>query len=413
MPFGFSRSQKSAGSHQLPLLMVFLICIAFFIMPVMADSGAGENTRTITDMRGVQVKVPKEINRVVIIDDGFVEGLLYRFGKQDLVVGVGGDSVKKVFEYNFTTRDGEFYEYTNGMNTVRYLFPEADDLPLVTDGKTGINYELLASLEPDLVIVRAGAYAFRAGSEEALDKALGTISSLGIPVFVLYGPTYQDNASVDRIADEIKLIGEIFDEQASANELADYLDGIITDIKTRTAGVPDAEKPRVMEFGLSSTARGEGGAGMAWGLDTIETHFIEDIANAKSPFTGTGAFVVISAEQMLALDPDVIILPTAQGYHPAKEIYTAPYYQNLQELTAVKNKQVFPLPWTPYNWAKRLEYPIEAMIIAKASYPDKFTDIRVADWVLDFYKKVYKVDDKTAKELRSVQWLDWVEEENF
>jgi iron complex transport system substrate-binding protein len=53
------------------------------------------------------------------------------------------------------------------------------------------------------------------------------------------------------------------------------------------------------------------------------------------------------------------------------------------------------------------------MIIAKASYPDKFTDIRVADWVLNFYKKVYKVDDKTAKELRSVQWLDWVEEENF
>ncbi len=405
--------KKKEWSNSFKQIFVIFLVISCIVPAITFGDLHEDNTRVITDMRGEQVTIPGEINRVVIFDDGFVEGLLYRFGKQDLVVGVGGDSVRKLYEYNFTTKEGEFYEYTNGMNTVRYLFPEAVDLPLLTDGKTGINYELLASLNPDLVIVRAGAYAFRAGSEESLNKALGTISSLGIPVFVLFGPTYQDNASVDGIGKEIRLIGEIFNEQQSANKLADYLDGIIADIKTRTAGVPDAEKPSVMEFGLSSTARGEGGAGMAWGLDTIETHFIEDIANAKSPFTGTGAFVVISAEQILSLDPDVIILPTAQGYHPAKEIYTAPYYQNLQDLTAVKNKQVYSLPWTPYNWAKRLEFPIEAMIIAKAAYPDTFTDIRIADWVLDFYKRVYKVDDKTAKELRSVQWLDWLEEENF
>jgi iron complex transport system substrate-binding protein len=169
----------------------------------------------------------------------------------------------------------------------------------------------------------------------------------------------------------------------------------------------------MMQFGLSPRARQGGGAGMAWGGDTIESYFIEEIANAKNAYEGTGAFVVISTEQVLALDPDVIVLPTAQGYHPASELYTAPYYQNLQELTAVKNHRVYALPYTPYNWAKRLEYPIEAMVIAKAAYPERFADINVGEWTLDFYQQVYGVDEATAKELRSVQWMDWMVEENF
>ena len=152
---------------------------------------------------------------------------------------------------------------------------------------------------------------------------------------------------------------------------------------------------------------------MAWGLDTIESYFIEDIANAKNAYDGMGAFVVVSTEHILKMDPDVIVLPTAQGYHPASELYTAPYYQNLQELTAVKNGRVYALPWTPYNWAKRLEYPIEAMIIAKAAYPELFTDITVHEWVLEFYQNVYGVDEETAVGLRSAQWLDWMVDEDF
>jgi len=408
------RIQKTMLNHQpVVLVLIFSLLSSIVLVPVIAEQSSGVGVKTITDMRGVQVQIPTDIKRVVAFDDGFVEGLLYRFGKEDTIVGLGGYGAQNITNSEFTTISGANYTYKNGMNPVRYLIPEAANLPVLSDGKTGINYEKLASLEPDLVIIRAGAYAFRAGNEEMLEKSIQTIQSLGIPVVVLYGPTYQNKADVSNIGAEIKLVGEIFGEEESANELASYIDGVIGDIKARTSGVADSDKPQVMEFGLSSTARGQGGAGMAWGLDTIETYFIEDIANAKTPFSGTGAFVVISAEQILALDPDVLILPTSQGYHPAEEIYTAPYYQNLQELTAVKNHRVYALPFTPYNWAKRLEYPIEAMIIAKAAYPDKFTDIKVADWVLDYYKKVYKVDDKQAKDLRSAQWLDWLEKENF
>ncbi|MCP1661528.1 MULTISPECIES: ABC transporter substrate-binding protein [Methanocalculus] len=400
------------------LLIAAFLLIGAVLISGCTDHGTGgedhesADTRIITDMRGRTVEIPSTIERVVCIDDGFVEGIMYRFGEHEKVVGVGGEWTRD-YTYSFDTVGGESYEYTNGMNPVSYLIPELADLPVLVGAGTGMNYETLASLEPDVIFLRMGAWAFRAGDEENLQKTIHTIESLGYPLVILVGPPYQDEPTIDQIGDEIRIIGEVFSKQDDADALADYLDAQISEIRKRTQGIPEDEKVRMIQLGLSPRARQGGGAGMVWGKDTIESYFIEEIANAKNVYEGTGAFVVVSTEQILALDPDVIVLPTAQGYHPASELYTAPYYQNLQELTAVKNERVYALPWTPFNWAKRLEYPIEAMVIAKAAYPDRFSDINVGEWTLEFYQEVYRVDEATARELRSVQWLDWMAKENF
>jgi len=121
----------------------------------------------------------------------------------------------------------------------------------------------------------------------------------------------------------------------------------------------------------------------------------------------------MSAEQLYSLNPDVIVLPTSNGYHPPRELYESPDFQILQELKAVKNKRVYAMPWSPMNCARRVEYPIDMMIIAKAAYPDKFKDIKVHTFVLQFYKDVYNVSDKDAEALRSEQILDWTVEYDF
>lgn len=390
------------------ILLLLLIMGFSLAVPISA-----EEQKTITDMLGRTVDVPSNIERVVAIDDGFVEGIMYRLGLQDKIVALGAPCCNKEYNYSFETIDGSSYEFQNGMNPVKYLIPGLDDLPVLVEGATAVNYETLASLDPDVVFLREGSWAFSAGSDEKIEKTIASIESLGIPLVILVGPPFQEQPSVDRIGDEIRLVGEVFSREEDTDRLASYLESQIDEIRSRTKDVPEDDKARMMQLGLSPRAREGGGAGMAWGLDTIESYFIEDIANAKNVYEGTGAFVVVSTEQILTMDPDVIVLPTAQGYHPASELYTAPYYQNLQELSAVKNGRVYALPWTPYNWAKRLEYPIEAMIMAKAAYPDRFADINVAEWTLDFYQQVYGVDEATARELRSVQWLDWMEEENF
>jgi iron complex transport system substrate-binding protein len=47
------------------------------------------------------------------------------------------------------------------------------------------------------------------------------------------------------------------------------------------------------------------------------------------------------------------------------------------------------------------------MVMAKTAYPDRFADIGLADWLIDFYRSVYGVGEKMAKKLRSGQWMDW------
>ena len=65
------------------------------------------------------------------------------------------------------------------------------------------------------------------------------------------------------------------------------------------------------------------------------------------------------------------------------------------------------MPYTPCNCDRRLEYPLDVMVIAKGAYPDRFSDINLGTWSLDFYKNLYGVDDAKARELRSAQWFDW------
>ncbi|KGK98617.1 ABC transporter substrate-binding protein [Methanococcoides methylutens] len=369
-----------------------------------------EKYRTVVDSRGVAVQVPIEIEKVATISDGMIEGVMTSIGVQDTLVGVGSSCLQRNFKYAYETVGGETFIYEDGMNPVTYLNPGIVDLPCFAKSGSAVNYETLASLDPDVVIVRLGSCSLRFIDDESTQKSIETIESLGIPLVVLYGSNCYDDPDVTTISDEICIIGQVFGKEAETTKLAGYLESQTNLINERTKDIPDEEKPDVLIFGASPKARGDGGAGQIFGLDTIESFFIQDIAHAKNGFQESGYFKTVSAEHVLALDPDVIVLCTASGYHPPLELYEAPYYQNLQELSAVKNRRVVALPWSPCNCAKRLEYPIDVMVIAKGTYPEHFEDINLAEWLLDFYQNVYGVDRDTAKELRSAQWMDWTVE---
>jgi len=196
--------------------------------------------------------------------------------------------------------------------------------------------------------------------------------------------------------------------QENAAELSDLLEKHVDFVRERTRDIPDSEKPDVLVFGPSPSARKKGGAGQVFGLDTIESSFIEDVVNARNAYRQPGYFMIVSPEHLLAIAPDIIVLCTAAGYHPPRELYDSPCYENLSTISAVKNRRVSTLPWTPWNCAKRLEYPIDIMAIATAAYPELFSDIDLGQWLLDFYSEVYSVDKQTAKKnpLRPVDGLD-------
>lgn len=367
----------------------------------------------VTDMRGVNVSVPDNLERIATISDGFVEGVMTHLGVIHKVTVIGSWSMKRDYKYSFTTVGGE--EYTlRGWNTMKYLHPWLNDLPCINSPQGNIiNYETLASANPQLVILRVGDCTLRGANPESVEKTIGTIEALGIPLVVIFSPNYYNKAELSSMREEMRVLGDIFGQREKALKLFDYLDATEKMIRKRTASIKEKNKVSMLYLGLNPNVRKKGAAGSVSGVNTPESYIIEGIANAKNAFTGKGSGVIMSAEQLYSLNPDVIVLPTSNGYHPPRELYESPDFQILQELKAVKNKRVYAMPWSPMNCARRVEYPIDMMIIAKAAYPDKFKDIKVHTFVLQFYKDVYNVSDKDAEALRSEQILDWTVEYDF
>lgn len=372
---------------------------------------------TVTDMRGKQVNIPENLERVATIDDGFIEGVMAHLGVINKVTAIGSWSMKRDYKYTYETTDGKKYT-AKGVNTMKYLHPWLNDIPCFNSPQGDIlNYETLAKADPQLVILRvgdctvSGGSYFRGGDPAQLEKTITMIESLDIPLVVLFSPTYYGKAELSSMKEEMRVLGDIFKQRDKALKLYEYLNETEKMVRNRTKNIKD--KPNVLYFGLNSAARKQGGSGMVAGITTPESYIIENIVNAKNAYRGKGNNIILSGEQVYAIDPDVILLPTQNGYHPADELLKAPYYQNLNQLKAVQNKRVYALPWTPMNCSRRVEYPLDILIIAKASYPELFKDIKVHQFALDFYKKVYNVDDKTAKALRSEQLLDWTVENDF
>ena len=365
---------------------------------------------SIKDMRGAEVKIASPLEWVATIDDGFVESVMTHLGVIDKVKLIGSWSMKRDYKYDFTTKAGEAYTL-RGWNVMKYLHPWLNDLPCVNSPQGNvINFEALANENPQLVILRIGDCTLRGSNKDAVEKTIATIEALGIPLAVIYAPR---GAEIATMQEEMRVLGEIFGQKDKALKLFEYLDKTQKLVQERTANLKDDQKVSMLYMGLNPNIRKNGGVASAYGVNTPESFIIENIAGAKNAFRGDGSNVILSTEQLYAIDPDVIVLPTSNGYHPASELLSSADFEKLEELKAIKNKRVYAMPWSPMNCARRVEYPIDILIIAKAAYPQLFSDIKVHKFVLDFYKDVYGVSEEQAKALRSEQILDWTVEYDF
>jgi iron complex transport system substrate-binding protein len=376
------------------------------------DAGQAEDRsdsrRAITDMRGATARVGAPLTRVATIDDGFVEAVMTRLGVIRTLVAVGSAAQQRTFSYSYPTSDGGRFTIDGGMGTMRALHPWVASLPCasLSGGGDAINYETLASARPQVVVVRVGDCTLGT-SADAVTRSIAVLESMGIPVVVLRSPADFRGQGPDTLRDEIAVIGHLFGRAPQAAALADELASDEAMVRRRVQDVPDDRRPRVLYIGLASGARASGGAAYVWGTDTAESWMLERIVGARNAYRGPGVRVLLNAEQILALDPDVIFLPTSAGYHPPEELFDAPYFRDLQRLRAVRQRRVYALPWSPNNCARRLEYPLDLLIMAKGVYPERFRDIAVHEWALAFYRRTYLVDATQALLLRRSQWLEW------
>ncbi len=381
--------------------------------PPRAGSSAPAGTRRVIDMRGVPVAVPAEITRVATISDGFVESVMTRLGVIRTLVAVGSSGQQDTWEYSYPTRGGAGFSITHGMGTMRALHPWIASLPCASlTGTDAINYETIAAARPQVVVLRIGDCTLGT-APEVVGRSIDVLTAMGIPAVVLRSPADYRGRGLEALREEIEVLGRLFGNEREAAALAQELDGTQAEVQARLRAIPDAARPRALYLGLASGARSSGGAAYVWGTDTAESWMIEHLVGARNAYRGPGSRVLLNAEQILALDPDVIFLPTSAGYHPPRELAEAPYFSELQHLRAVREKRVYALPWTPMNCARRLEYPLDLLVMAKGAFPDRFRDLAVHQWALAFYRRTYGIDERQALELRRAQWLDWAVDAGF
>ena len=207
---------------------LFLATAALVLALLPSDGQAA----TITDMRGVAVTVPDDPRAVATIDDGFIEGVMTHLGVIDRVRVIGSWSMNRDYRYAFTSRSGETQEY-RGWNTMKYLHPWLDELPCINSPQGNIiSYEALAAASPDVVLLRVGDTTVGTDKEK-VTRTISTIEALGLPLVVLYSPTWYRSSDLSSMKTEAGIIGELFGQRDKAEALADRLAETETMIRER------------------------------------------------------------------------------------------------------------------------------------------------------------------------------------
>lgn len=238
--------------------------------------------------------------------------------------------------------------------------PEFLDLPAVGTMKEA-NIELIASLEPDLVIM-----------PEKLAESAETLTGLGLDV-VLVNPENHEE-----LCEMLNLIGVACGATERAEQLITYYQTQQTEI--RDLLVTDSSLPTVYMGGNSSyltTAP----------ADMYQSSLI-DLAggtNVASELAGD-YWTEVSYETILAYDPDVIIIPSGADYTADDILQDA----QLSALRAVQNAAVYAMPSQLEEWDSPIPSGIlGAMWMTSVLHPDLYSAETFIAEATNFYETFY------------------------
>lgn len=352
---------------------------------------AQENPRTITDMRGVTVTLPESLDRVAILDKGFLVQTMTALGVADRIVA-SGDVIQGAT--SATARDSLF------------LCPQLLELPQIGYPTAAVDYETLVEAKPDLVILRNSEYI---KDSEITAQAIDKIENeLKIPLVVVNGPGCYEDVRLEVQYEGIRLMGELFEKQERAEEVISLMSDTISMVQERTATVAEEDKPTVMYIG---GLKGDELTGTVWGANYGDAKFGEEIANIKNVHPVHEAIRKVSAEHLIALNPDKIILCTVS---PAPEVFLSDsLYSPIESITAVRNGDVASLGLLTWWGDFRLEIPTIMLISAKSVYPQLFADVNVGQWLNEYHAALYQLSAEDAQTLKQVQQLDWMDGADF
>lgn len=101
--------------------------------------------------------------------------------------------------------------------------------------------------------MRVGDCTLGGSDKEKLEKTISTIKNLGLNLAVIYSPTFYKKAKLSSMRDEMRVLGEIFNQKDRALKLYDYLNATQTLIQECTKNI--TQKRSVLYIGLNPATR--------------------------------------------------------------------------------------------------------------------------------------------------------------
>lgn len=312
-------------------------------------------TREITDMAGRKVTVPAAENIESVFSAGPVAAIFLYMVAPDKLLG-----------WNYELNDVE----------KSIILDKYQDLPNFGMGDA-VNYEAVIAANPTIAINSGKINDTMVSDCDALSE------SLGIPVVAV------DN-ELNNSAEAFRFMGELLGVEDHAEELAQYAEQVFTDINA-LSDIPEEKKVSVYfgngEDSLETAPRGSQHAQI---LDAINAVNVADLE------LGDGSRVQISAEQLLAWDPDVIVVngePKADksGNSAAEDILSNPDYASLK---AVQDQKVYGTPNAPFSWVDRPAGPnrlIGMRWFSALIYPE-YIKCDINEEIHKFFDLFYHVD---------------------
>lgn len=312
-------------------------------------------TREITDMAGRKVTVPAAENIESVFSTGPVAAIFLYMVAPDKLLG-----------WNYELNDVE----------KSIILDKYQDLPNFGMGDA-VNYEAVIAANPTIAINSGKINDAMVSDCDALSE------SLGIPVVAV------DN-ELNNSAEAFRFMGELLGVEDHAEELAQYAEQVFTDINA-LSDIPEEKKVSVYfgngEDSLETAPRGSQHAQI---LDAINAVNVADLE------LGDGSRVQISAEQLLAWDPDVIVVngePKADksGSSAAEDILSNPDYASLK---AVQDQKVYGTPNAPFSWVDRPAGPnrlIGMRWFSALIYPE-YIKCDINEEIHKFFDLFYHVD---------------------
>lgn len=312
-------------------------------------------TREITDMAGRKVTVPTAENIKSVFSAGPVAAIFLYMVAPDKLLG-----------WNYELNDVE----------KSIILDKYQDLSNFGMGDA-VNYEAVIAANPTITINSGKINDAMVSDCDALSE------SLGIPVVAV------DN-ELNNSAEAFRFMGELLGVEDHAEELAQYAEQVFTDINA-LSDIPEEKKVSVYfgngEDSLETAPRGSQHAQI---LDVINAVNVADLE------LGDGSRVQISAEQLLAWDPDVIVVngePKADksGSSAAEDILSNPDYASLK---AVQDQKVYGTPNAPFSWVDRPAGPnrlIGMRWFSALIYPE-YIKCDINEEIHKFFDLFYHVD---------------------